>query len=148
MTVPFSFREKGFFPPFLETCAVFLFLFLSFSTMHFLVSTLSPLSSTPPAESGLVCAKRRSLKRKKRPFFSFFANAIFSQGDFFSFPWRTEDEEGTGSGSIFFDFFFPYTRSFAKKKIGREKAAALKKGFESRFPGSGSGGVHIAAAVF
>ncbi len=55
MTVPFSFWEKGFFPPFLETRAVFLFLFLSFSTMHFLVSTLSPLSSTPPAESGLVC---------------------------------------------------------------------------------------------
>ncbi len=35
-----------------------------------------------------------------------------------------------------------------KKKIGREKAAALKRGFESRFPGSGSGGVRIAAAVF
>ena len=44
---------KRFFTPFLETRAVFLF--LSFSTMHFLVSTLSPLSSTPPAESGLVC---------------------------------------------------------------------------------------------
>ncbi len=118
MTVPFSFWEKGFFLLFSKLAPFFFFFFFPFLRCIFLFPHFHPSARLLQQKAGQ-CAKRRSLKRKRRPFFSFFANAIFSRGDFFSFPWRIEYEEGTGSGSI--SFFIPYTRSFAKKKNSAEK---------------------------
>ena len=115
---------KRFFPSFSRNSRSFSF---SFSFLFYdACSCFHTFTSTRLLQQKAgQCAKREKLQKKKT-LLLFFANAIFSQGDFFSFPWRIEYEKGTGSGSI--SFFFPYTRSFAKKNRPR-KGSCPQKGF-------------------